>query len=384
VKGKMMSAKSADGILVTQVSNPSVDLASALPRLAKRTGRSVMGLGLDIFLAMRDRRKLTWQEYVLQGAWLDRERPGSFVGAVRNKALNRSLAASSHHDQTNFFRDKILTGQVLEASGFPVPTIRAGFSTERSFGAVPWLATAQALADWLSDPQNLPVFAKPVDGSMSLGSLPLHAAGPGQVNAAGRVVDIPALAEEVARQFGTGWILQELLRQPSEIEALIGPGIGTLRIVTLWEAAGPQLLYGVWRHPAVGTYVDAAIFGKPNLGCALHPETGEVLQARLGDLFSGKQVTASLVSPDRMLVGYRIPGWERVVSMCRDAHRLFPGHALLGWDIAICDRGPVISEVNANPLHMSYQRSFGRGFLHRDHVERLDAARKFLQDRTRK
>jgi hypothetical protein len=54
---------------------------------------------------------------------------------------------------------------------------------------------------------------------------------------------------------------------------------------------------------------------------------------------------------------------------------------LLGWDIALAERGPVISEINANPLHMSYQRAFRRGMLHPEHVARLDAARALMQAR---
>jgi hypothetical protein len=92
-------------------------------------------------------------------------------------------------------------------------------------------------------------------------------------------------------------------------------------------------------------------------------------------------VTHSMVTPELPLVGYRLPDWTEVVRICCEAHRLFPGHALLGWDIALTGRGPVISELNANPLHMSYQRSFRRGFLHPEFVARLDAARALLQTR---
>lgn len=320
-------------------------------------------------------QKLTPAEYFVQGAWLGDS--GHFVDAASNLKLNQSLASDAA-DQTALLRDKYLTGLVLEANGFPVPALKAGYAAERSFGRLPTLATAEALAGWIGDRGNLPAFAKPVDGSMALASIPLRAAEAGMVDIGARAVDVTALAKEVADAVPRGWLIQELLKQPAEIEALIGPGIGTVRVVTLWEAAGPQVLYGVWRHPAVGTWVDAAIFGKPNIGCALDPATGEVVDAHLGDLFTGRPVTQSLVTPDLALVGYCLPGWSEVVRICCEAHRLFPGHALLGWDIALTERGPVIGELNANPLHMSYQRSFKRGFLHPEHVSRLDAARALM------
>lgn len=336
---------------------------------------------MDVVRRLTGEQKLTVDEYFVQGAWLgDKEERATYVGAKANQQLNRSLTTVGPDDQTQLMTDKYLTGLILKASGFPVPDLKAVFAAFACFGPTPTLRTAEALASWLASSEELPAFAKPVDGTMSLGSVPLIPAGPGQVDIGGRTVPVTALAQEAANQFPRGWLIQEQLRQPSEIEALIGPEIGTVRLVTLWEADGPEVLYGVWRHPAPGTWVDAAIFGKPNIGCALDAD-GRITMVRLGDLFTGKDITNSLVTPHLPLTGYQLPQWSEIVQIGRAAHRLFPGHALIGWDFAMTLRGPVISEVNANPLHMSYQRSFRRGFLHQDHRARLDAARLLMHDR---
>jgi Sugar-transfer associated ATP-grasp len=321
-------------------------------------------------------------EYFVQGAWLGGpDEQAAFIGLDANLKLNRSLTSTEPYGQWSLMADKYLCGQVLEMHGFPVPMVKAAFAVERRFGRLPALVTADALAAWLSDPDHLPAFAKPVDGSMSLGSVPLFAAGAGQLDVGGRVVDASALAAEVAGLFPRGWLVQELLQQPAEIEALIGPGIGSVRVVTLWEADGPQLMYGVWRHPAPGTWVDAAIHGSPNVGCGIDGD-GRLTSALQGDLLYGKEITHSLVTPELPLVGTRLDQWPAMVAICREAHRTFPGQALIGWDIAMTTRGPVISEVNANPLHLSYQRAFRRGFLHQEHRVRLDAARRLMQERT--
>ncbi|RYI22149.1 MAG: hypothetical protein EON48_08180 [Acetobacteraceae bacterium] len=371
----------AQRILTTSVPKPSIDLSAALTRVARLTRRSPVKVALDVMAAMLSAQKLTAAEYFGQGAWLGS--PTEYVGATSNLRLNKSLTAAGKVDLTALMHDKYLTGIILEANGFPVPRLKAVFSTDRAYSAET-LRTPEALANWIGDAGNTPAFGKPVDGSMALGSIPLRAAARGMVDVGGREVEAAALAREVAKAFPRGWLIQELLRQPAEIETLIGPGIGTLRVVTLWEAAGPQILYGVWRHPAVGTWVDAAIFGRPNVGCALDPATGETLSAHLGDHFNGKPITHSLVTPDLPLVGYHLPGWRDITRICTEAHRLFPGHALLGWDIAVTERGPVISELNTNPLHMSYQRAFKRGFLNKDHVSRLDAARALMAGRVGK
>lgn len=368
-------------ILVNRQPSPRFDIGQALSRAARETGWSPVKTGIDLIGRMLGKQRLKADEYFLQGAWTgDKAARAAYVGSMANYRLNRSLIAIGPDDQTQLMADKYLSGLVLQANGFPVPELKAVFAAAKMFGPTRTLGSAFELAGWLEEPGHLPAFAKPVDGSMSLGSVPLAAAGPGQVDIGARVVEIAALAAEVARLYPRGWLIQEQLRQPVEIEALIGPGIGTVRVVTLWEAEGPQVLYSVWRHPAPGTWVDAAIFGKPNVGCALDSE-GRVTSAQLGDLFSGRAVTHSLVDPELPLVGFQLPHWPEVVEICRSAHRLFPGHALIGWDIAITGRGPVISEVNSNPLHMSYQRSYRQGFAHDEHRARLDEARRLMLKR---
>lgn len=368
-------------ILVVRTPKPQLDVASAVLRISRLTGRSTAKIGLDVIRRLTGSQRLTPREYFVQGVWRgDRDERAAYVGIRSGKHLNRSLTTVGADDQTLLMTDKYLTGLILQASGFPVPDLKAAYSQFACFGSVPTLRTAGELAAWLEFSGELPAFAKPVDGTMALGSVPLIPAGPGEVDIGGRTVPVTALAKEVASQFPRGWLIQEQLRQPLEIEALIGPGIGTVRLVTLWEAEGPEVLYAVWRHPAPGTWVDAAIFGKPNVGCALDAE-GRITMVRLGDLLTGKDITNSLVTPDLPLMGYQLPQWSEMVEIGRAAHRLFPGHALLGWDIAMTRRGPVISEVNASPLHLSYQRSFRRGFLNQDIRPRLDAARLLMQER---
>lgn len=352
-----------------------------MARAMDLTGQSAFAIARDLVFAMLGKQRLTEHEYFTQGAWIGGpEERAAFVGTRRNLAINRSMTSTGDLHHWPLMADKLLAGLVLEASGFPVPVIKAMYAADGPFGSVPTLGSASALADWLGNAANLPAFAKPLDGTMALGSVPLVAAGPGQVDIGGRVVEAAALAREVAALYPRGWLIQEQLRQPPEIEALIGPGIGTVRVVTLWEETGPEVLYGVWRHPAPGTWVDAAIHGKPNVGCALDGE-GRIVDAQQGDLFTGTAVTHSLITPDLPLIGTRLEQWPAMTEICRAAHRLFPGHALIGWDIAMTGRGPVISEVNANPLHLSYQRSFRRGFLHEAHRKRLDAARRLMQER---
>jgi hypothetical protein len=371
-----------DPILVATIPPAKAHLSDLLERASARSGRSQVALLLDMTLAALGPGRIKPIEYFVQGVWLGRTRDiPTFVGAKSNRVTNRNLTATGPLDCWDMMTDKFVTGALLAKHGFPVPEVRAVYASARRFPEdILTLTTAAELARWIGDPANLPVFAKPNDGTMALGSVPIMAAARGAVDIGGRVVDPLDLAREVAAHYPNGWLLQEQLRQPDDIEAMIGPGIGTVRVVTLWEEPGPEVLYGVWRVPPVGTWVDAAIHGAPNVGCTLDAE-GRVTSAMQGDLLSGAPISHSLINPGVALTGYQLAQWPEMTAICKAAHRLFPGHALIGWDIAMTGRGPVISEVNASPLHLSYQRAFKKGFLHAEHRKRLDAARRLMRRR---
>jgi Sugar-transfer associated ATP-grasp len=371
-------------ILKAAIPRPTIDVAAAMAQVAVLSGRSQGGIALDLLGAMLGRRRLHMWEYFVQGAWIgNRAERSAFIGETGNHKLHRSLTAPGALDQWDLMSDKFRTDRLLAGHGLPVPSLKAVFATAGAFDGVTVLDSAEALANWLRDQGNLPAFAKPVCGTMALGAVPLMAAGVGEVDIGGQAVSAQALAAEVAALYPTGWLIQEQLRHPPEIEARAGPGIGSVRVVTLWEASGPQVLYGVWRHPAVGTWVDAAIHGRANVGCALDA-SGTVRRAQFGDLLTGHEITHSLIDPALPLVGYQLEQWPAMTEICIRGHHLFPGHALLGWDIAMTGRGPVISEVNANPMHLSFQRAFRAGFLNREHRERLAAARRLMRQRAAK
>ncbi len=347
------------------------------------TGRSAPGLALEIVAAMLSKRRFRPDEFFLQGAWRGSpQQRAAYVSATAGTRLNHGLMAPAPFNQQALIADKYLTGLVLESNGFPTPRLHAAFAVDRPFGGLHTLSTQVALAAWIADATHLPVFAKPVDGSQALGSVPLLPGAPeGMVDLGGPIVSIADLAAEVAQVYQRGWLLQDLILQPPAIEALIGPGVGTVRLVTLWEDGGPEAMYGVWRHPVVGGRVDAASHGKPNIGCALDVVSGEITQAQYGDLFTGRDITHSVVTPDLPLVGFRLPDWPRLVQICCAAHRLFPAHALLGWDIGMSRNGPIICEVNTNPMHASYQRAHRRGILQPAFRARFDRARQVLARR---
>lgn len=373
----------SEPILKSSIPLARVNMIDLLSRAALRENRSQVAVAIDLLRATFGPRRLTAAEFFQQGGWQGtaKER-AACIGLANNLKLNRSLTAKGPLGAWGLMTDKFAVSNYLAAHGIPVPELRAVFATEGNFPGVPRLSNARDLADWLEDGRHLPVFGKPNDGSMSLGAVPVMVGQDGMVDIGGRQVHPAALAHEVASLFPRGWLLQEQLRQPPEIEAMIGPAIGSVRVVTLWEEDGPQVLYAIWRHPAPGIWVDGPISGSPTTGCALDAN-GAILRAHQGDRITGRELTHSLVTPALRLPGFQLGQWRDIETICRKGHRLFPGHALVGWDVAMTLRGPVVSEVNANPMHLAYQRAFHRGFLHDAHRKRLATARRLMLERAR-
>jgi hypothetical protein len=65
----------------------------------------------------------------------------------------------------------------------------------------------------------------------------------------------------------------------------------------------------------------------------------------------------------RPITGFQIPYWNDIVSLLQDAQKAFPGYICPGWDIALCQDGPKILEVNAfGDIDLS-QHAYRLGFL---------------------
>ena len=148
-------------ILVAQRPKSRFDLAGALTRAARETGRSPVKVVMDVICRMCGAQRLTADEYFVQGAWsADKAARAAFVGSASNHRLNLSLIAKGADDQTQLMADKYLSGLVLQANGFPVPELKAVFAAAKMFGSTRTLTSAEELAGWMGEPGQLPAFAK--------------------------------------------------------------------------------------------------------------------------------------------------------------------------------------------------------------------------------
>lgn len=384
---EITQAKAADtAYLTTELQLPKIDLLAAVQKVAALTKTKPRSVAFALLRRSLGKDRLQPVDYFGLGLWrpdLSAQDRAAYASNVRINSLIKTMIGPKNHDASSVMNDKYLCGLLLTANGFDNPQPIAAFSPDRAFGGLRTLTTAAALADYLADPTRPAVFGKPVNGSRALGATPVYAVQPGATTVGlgqGREAPFAALAQEISQNYPRGWLMQELIVQPDDLIDLAGAGVSSLRVVTLWEENGPHPLYAAWRVIAKGGVLDVATAG-PRALATIDLQTGRVERARVGDFLNGTAVTHSPTNPDRPLIGYQIPDWPQILRMCSDGHRLFPGHALLGWDIALSYRGPLVQEINASPRQDLFHKSQDRGFFSPDLLARFATAKRLLDDR---
>ena len=147
--------------------------------------------------------------------------------------------------------------------------------------------------------------------------------------------------------YGEGYVVEEVLCQHPDLDALNPEVLSTLRVATYTDADDVHILATALRTASTtkdGLCVDNMKAG--GLGCPVEMETGRIwapaFNVRL-ERFDTHPVTST------HFVGFQLPMWQETLSMVRAAARkayLLPRCRYLGWDIALTPDGPAIIEAN--------------------------------------
>lgn len=143
------------------------------------------------------------------------------------------------------------------------------------------------------------------------------------------------------------FIVQERLVQHPYISAIYSLSINTVRIVTVnnlksFNSDDVYVLGGELRIGANGNFTDNISAGGVKVGIDIDGKL-----CRYG-YFSSKYGTKTTVHPDTGTVfeGYYVPFYKEALDLCKRAHSLMKEIHLIGWDIAITEKGPVLIEGN--------------------------------------
>lgn len=154
------------------------------------------------------------------------------------------------------------------------------------------------------------------------------------------------------------FVVQERIIVHSDLSDLALDALPTVRVTTMLNEAGyAEIVTSVLRLPSKrGVLVDNSKAG----GLLASVDTAGRLGAAKGGKFLGEFPSHPVTGAP--IGGRLIPNWDETKSLVTQAHlRAFNEYTLVGWDVGISDRGPVLIEGNSKPCAVVAQRANGSG-----------------------
>jgi len=339
--------------------------AEVLARAARETGRSVTAMSRDILALRRGTGRINAEEYLAfrlyDDSLHDQDGKKRYAGITGEGEIDR--ACNDRERGRAVVKDKIAFTAMMTTLDFPVPALHALLHPHRVSFLGHDLRNRVDLLSWLTGLDG-PVFGKPVDSRWSLGALSIERcdSATGMVTLLdGSEHDSATVADQVMAFAEEGYLFQERLEPHPDVAAVSGPAISCVRLLTIMTPEGPELLRAVWKLIGSGNVADN-FWREGNLLAAIDPATGTVTRAASGVAFQHRSHDAH---PDSgaALPGFTLPDWKDAVALACDAMTAMTGLRLVGWDIALTAKGPVIVEANTRPAFNIHQVAEGEGIL---------------------
>lgn len=319
------------------------------PEVAAQTGKGLLRqLGEQLWLAtaysippdkyyvfelFRDDRRARASDYVLRY---------ELKGGFHNLMHLRSKGDPAFGNTKRQLTDKLLFSRKCRAAGVDAPLVLSYF--ERDPESKKWQLTPEAYTG-----PGLPksdIFLKPSHGKGGWGCEKWSYAGTGYRGPNGQVASESELLRRIsglAEQYGR-YLVQECLENHSDLQDL-SSGLTSLRITSCRnEQAQFEATNATLKISFAGGAVDN--FHQGGGVARVDMPTGRVGPA--SDSWKDRPCVWHKVHPTTgaLIEGRLLPAWTQTVAMVERAHALFPDRIMLGFDVAITSRGPVIIEGN--------------------------------------
>jgi hypothetical protein len=332
-----------------KVRGRALDYFGWMLRARQKYGKSVGSMIAEIYRVSRRRQRLSPKEYffyhLFDDARYTREARETFVGS---KAM-AELAAKLRSPWPAIANDKPTLTALLRGHDLPVPETQAIRHDRRTFPGAVTLRSADELARFIRSGARFPMFSKPTNTANSLGVVDIDrydAAGDCLVLGNGSRVALGDYVEKVEDYAEKGYMLQTRLVPHAEIAKVVGARVGTVRMVVLNEECGPTLLRAAWKIP-VGDNVADNFWRPGNLLGGLDVDTGRILRVMRQGPNGFEQVDRhpdSGVKFDELT----FPAWPAMRRVVLAAANTMPTCHLQGWDVAMCESGPVLVELEGD------------------------------------
>lgn len=283
-------------------------------------------------------------------------------GGIRTQSILEKILID---DYSRFLSlDKITMYSLLAGYNFPIPHIRAAYRSVRPSSFVS-LRSVDELEQYLRAAKALPVYIKRSFGSYGRGNTLISGLeGDNVILGNGTLEPITKFCASLDDARTLGWLLQEpLVSHPAVRKLTNSAKISGLRMHTFFSPSGAEVTKVIFK-------INTGIRDSDNFE---HGASGNMLGAV--DIGTGKVVrvidgtgTRQVLNPAHPatgmnIIGFQIPYWSEILKLVKDAQAGFPGFICPGWDIALCQDGPKILEINAfGDIDLS-QHAYRIGFL---------------------
>jgi len=340
--------------------------------LNKRSNKNLIRVLLEIIYFRFNSQRLSPYEYMDYRLYDDNlyssEQKKQFVGHRNFHQFHKNVFDEGW---MSIVSDKVTVQGLLECYQLPVPELAAIYSPDYNYSqhSARKLKNLDQLSRFLTEPDNHPLFAKKIFGYHGAGAFKINQYNPetGSFELAdGSKIDQKDLFKIISTQDHSkdkGFIFQKPLLPHQKIVDLTGnQTVSTLRVVTINTRKSPEIIDISWRIAVGNNMTDNNRNGQNgNLASTVDKTTGNVLKAfsRIG--FYEDEVTHH---PDtgNKIIGFNLPHWDKLTELCFRATNCFGGLGIQSWDIALCEDGPYIVELNAPGELYPHQCMYRRGY----------------------
>ncbi|MGE0211268.1 MAG: sugar-transfer associated ATP-grasp domain-containing protein [Parvibaculaceae bacterium] len=271
----------------------------------------------------------------------NRERAHEYVfrgyikkGAGVFRALYRQSPERSR--RAKLLNDKYAFHQFCRQHNLPVPRLIATVED----GGFAWHDTSLRTLP----PTSL--FVKPRKSNGGTGAERWIYSGGWYSGSNGEALQAAELMEHLARLSRRGpRLVQECLVNHRDIWDLTAGALSTLRMHTIWnERDEVEHLFTMLR---MSQYRRRIVDTRDGIAAPVDPETGEL--GRASNSVMSARWFDHHPSTGALIASRRVPFWNEALELAISTHRQLRAPILIGWDIAITDKGPVIVEANKSP-----------------------------------
>ncbi len=358
------------GLILQEHENSMLSLRESMRAAAKFYGKARLSQLVEILRLALGPGHISAREYydyrLFDDSQFSFQEKRQFIGHAGQEQIKRILI----NDRSRILSDdKFIFSTLFESQGFPVARILATYNYKPNLRAcsIPSLNSTEELTSFLRNGVDYPFFGKPIATNYGSGCI--------SVNAIDRAAHQITLANKQTvtidefigslQHYPDGYMFQERLSPHGTIREVVGDRLATVRAVVLVGSRGAQILRACCYILAGNNMTNHFFYGRTgNLLAAIDIEDGRIERVITRPGLYERHLEHH---PDtgKRIQGFTLPCWRELKELCLEAAMVLPGFRLQSWDIAICDQGPVLQEVQGGDFR-SPQMTSRRGLLDDD------------------